>query len=194
MASGMLDALSLMLIISGGSSGTSTNSAAYAMSLTTVYALAAASIAKDVVIMWPASTGGGGGGGGGGAGGGGEREPITTPWDESEADKLRAKQDALRDIEIEERAAREGPSGPYSDIPDPARVEPYRRFSDSQRQKILEANRIRNGGVPTSDNSGQVIKGTPHVDHIDARSRGGTNSNSNAQVLTEQENLQKGNR
>ena len=71
----------------------------------------------------------------------------------------------------------------------------------------LDENRNRNGGVLKSDLSGKRLdnptrsrKGVKanmnqaEIDHIQPRSKGGTNSSSNAQVLSKEENLKKGNR
>lgn len=67
--------------------------------------------------------------------------------------------------------------------------------------KFNEANKSKNGGVVKSDLSGKELtkplKSTSgvkpgnnewQIDHIKPRSKGGTNSNSNAQVLSRQEN------
>lgn len=76
-----------------------------------------------------------------------------------------------------------------------------------QKKKILEANKNRNGGVLRSDGDGRIlnepsrnVKGKSadmnqaEVDHIQPRSKGGSNANSNLQVLSKEENLKKGNR
>lgn len=91
--------------------------------------------------------------------------------------------------------------GPYSDIPDPKNVGPGKPFTKAQKEAIIQENMRRNGGVVRSDGDGRVlvklsksVKGvTPdsnewQIDHINPRSRGGSNSNSNAQVLSRQEN------
>lgn len=91
--------------------------------------------------------------------------------------------------------------GPYSDIPDPKNVGPGKPFTKAQKEAIIQENMRRNGGVVCSDGDGRVlvkpsksVKGvTPdpnewQIDHINPRSRGGSNSNSNAQVLSRQEN------
>jgi 5-methylcytosine-specific restriction endonuclease McrA len=70
---------------------------------------------------------------------------------------------------------------------------------------FLQRNKAKNNGAIRSDQSEaravqaqQHTKGvTPppneaHIDHIVPRSKGGTNSYSNAQVLTRKENLKKG--
>lgn len=95
--------------------------------------------------------------------------------------------------------------GAYSGIPDHPSVGPEKPFTQAQKRKILAENRANNDGVIRSDQSGaqavqpqQHTRGvTPpgneaHVDHIKPRSKGGSNSSSNAQVLTREENLRKG--
>ncbi|HID69173.1 MAG TPA: HNH endonuclease [Desulfobacterales bacterium] len=84
-------------------------------------------------------------------------------------------------------------------------VGPSKPFTQAQKRNILTENKAKNNGVIRSDLSGaravqaqQHTKGvTPppndaHIDHIVPRSKGGTNSYSNAQVLTREENLKKG--
>jgi RHS repeat-associated protein len=100
---------------------------------------------------------------------------------------------------------KKGPEGPYDYIPDGPSVGPGKPFTQSQKAKIYEANRQRNGGVLRSDCSGcelapseRSMKGVPtppnaaQVDHNLARSRGGSNSFTNARVLSAQENQTKG--
>ncbi len=74
----------------------------------------------------------------------------------------------------------------------------------NQRAKFLEQNRNANGGVLRSDGDGRVlsepqksVKGQKAnmnqagVDHMTLKSKGGTNNNSNLQVLSKEENLKK---
>ena len=75
-----------------------------------------------------------------------------------------------------------------------------------RKKKILEQNRANNGGVLKSDGDGRIlnpakksIKGQPadlnqaEIDHVVPKSKGGTNENSNLQVLSKEENLKKSN-
>lgn len=95
--------------------------------------------------------------------------------------------------------------GSYSDLPEPANAGPGKDFTPAQKQRILDENARRNGGTVRSDQSGMQLdpatkaqKGVKsnmnqaEVDHIQAKSKGGSNSNSNAQVLSKKENLEKG--
>jgi RHS repeat-associated protein len=98
-----------------------------------------------------------------------------------------------------------GPEGgPYSNLEDHPSVGPGKDFTQAQKRNILNANRAQNGGNLQSDESGtpavapqQSKKGiTPpsneaHVDHIEPKSKGGSNSYKNAQVLTREENMKK---
>jgi 5-methylcytosine-specific restriction endonuclease McrA len=94
----------------------------------------------------------------------------------------------------------------YSKLKSPNKITTGGKFTQAQKQRILEANRKANGGVLKSDLSGQPLvnpvqskKGVPatmnqgEVDHIIPRSRGGNNSNGNAQVLSKKENIRKSN-
>lgn len=96
-------------------------------------------------------------------------------------------------------------SGRYGHLPDATRVGPGKTFTQAQKAQILDANRVRNGGMLRSDLSGMPLSvpqrhhagyrpplNEAHVDHINPRSAGGTNSPGNAQVLSRQENLLKG--
>ena len=89
-------------------------------------------------------------------------------------------------------------------------VKVYRKgaaFSRATKDQVKEANRQKNDGKLRSDQSGQEAqpgqqskKGvTPagneaNVDHVQPKSKGGDNSPDNAQILTRDENLKKGNR
>jgi RHS repeat-associated protein len=105
------------------------------------------------------------------------------------------------------------PDRPYSHLKDPSTVGPGKDFTPSQKRKIIEENRRMNGDVVKSDESGTVTtkpqksqKGvTPdpneyQIDHIDPKNPSdpsatpGTNSYSNARVLTRAENRAKSNK
>jgi hypothetical protein len=94
----------------------------------------------------------------------------------------------------------------YGHLKKPRKVEKGKNFTRAQKKRILEENKKRNGGELKSDMSGKKLdtptqskKGEPanmnqaEIDHIQAKSKGGTNSNSNAQVLSKEENLRKSN-
>ena len=87
----------------------------------------------------------------------------------------------------------------------PADIADGKKTTSAQRERILEQNKKQNGGQLTSDGDGRplnqpqkVQKGQKadmnqaEVDHIKARSKGGSNSNSNLRVISKEENLKKG--
>ncbi|MBO9154095.1 DUF6443 domain-containing protein [Chitinophaga sp. GCM10012297] len=96
--------------------------------------------------------------------------------------------------------------GKYSHLKEPRKVEPGKETTRAQRQRILEENRKQNGGKLKSDGDGRELnppgklkkgeKADPNsaeVDHVTPRSKGGSNSNANQQVLSKEENLKKSN-
>ena len=97
--------------------------------------------------------------------------------------------------------------GIYSNVFNPRNVGPGKNFTKKQKQEILQANMDANGGVLKSDGDGRILnppqkslKGQKadmnqaEVDHIEAKSKGGTNHTYNAQVLSKEENLRKSNK
>ncbi|MEO0531795.1 MAG: hypothetical protein AAF266_14645, partial [Planctomycetota bacterium] len=98
-------------------------------------------------------------------------------------------------------------AGPYAHLDDHPSVGPGKNFTASQKQKILDANEARNGGVLRSDQSGEVLqrakkhqKGVrppdneAQIDHDFPKSLDGTNRFGNARVLSRLENLKKSNK
>jgi hypothetical protein len=97
--------------------------------------------------------------------------------------------------------------GPYSNLKDPPSVGPGKDFTAAQKANIIAQNMQNNGGVVKSDQSGttltQPAKSQPgvtpdpnewQIDHIIPVDQGGTNSYSNAQVLSRAENRAKWNK
>ena len=114
--------------------------------------------------------------------------------------------DSVTDNKAVKNAA-ENIKGPYSYLEDSASVADGKSFTAAQKKKIIEENMKKNGGVIKSDLSGEVLvpatkstKGvTPNpsevnIDHIFPKSAGGSNSYSNAQVLSRAENIAKSNK
>ena len=98
-----------------------------------------------------------------------------------------------------------GRGGPYGHLDDHPSVNSGKKFTQSQKQKILAENEARNSGQLLDDVTGEPLvrpqqhkRGvTPpsneaHVDHVYPRSKGGPNSFSNAEVRSRASNLQKG--
>lgn len=96
---------------------------------------------------------------------------------------------------------------PYGNLSDNKSVGEGKKFTPAQKKAIIQENMNRNGGVVKSDQSGEVLvrpkksqKGiTPpsnewQIDHVQAKSKGGSNSYKNAQVLSRRENIKKSNK
>ena len=97
--------------------------------------------------------------------------------------------------------------GKYNGVKDPKNVGEGKKNTKRQKREILEENLKVNGGVLRSDISGKELdypsklqKGVKanmnqaEIDHVYPKSKGGTNSTSNAQVISKEENLRKSNK
>ena len=112
---------------------------------------------------------------------------------------------------ISERVDESGSeTGPYAYLEDEPTVGAGKDFTAAQKQKMLEENMKRNGGVVKSDNPNDYydvltkpkksMKGvTPEpnewqFDHIKPKDQGGTNSYSNCQIVSRKYNREKWNK
>jgi hypothetical protein len=119
--------------------------------------------------------------------------------------KEQAEQQAAQQEAQNQQSESSQGGGGYINVPDPKNAGPGKKFTRPQRKQILEANKEKNDGELRSDKSGQRLNpptrtsagqrrdpNEAQVDHIRARSRGGTNRSRNAQVLSGRENRKKG--
>lgn len=92
----------------------------------------------------------------------------------------------------------------YSSLPDHRSVGPGKPFTQTQKERTRAFNMEQNEGILRSDLDGRPLSvpeksrsGVPanmnqaEIDHVNARSKGGANSSSNAQLLSKKQNLQK---
>lgn len=105
----------------------------------------------------------------------------------------------LTATEVEANSADEE-SGPYSDLEDHPSVGAGKDFTPTQKRKIIESNKARNGGEVKSDDPSDPFpnlvkpnkstkgikppKNEWQIEHIVAKSKGGTNSYKNARVIS----------
>lgn len=133
------------------------------------------------------------------------QDAVKTGQELSDASKLEKEGEAVGAGAKTSGASASSASRPYSHIPDHPSAGPGKAFTASKKQAILEANEKAHGGVLQDDVTGEKLvrpqqheKGVrppdneAHVDHIEPKSKGGSNSTSNAQVLSRKNNLAKG--
>ncbi len=97
--------------------------------------------------------------------------------------------------------------GPYSHLKDHKSVGAGKKFTATQKKNIRAANMQKNKGSLLDDDTGELlvlpkkhVKGVAppsneaQVDHIFPKSKGGTNSYSNAKVISRKRNIKKGNK
>ncbi|WP_123863380.1 HNH endonuclease family protein [Chryseobacterium rhizosphaerae] len=95
----------------------------------------------------------------------------------------------------------------YSHLKEPKTIGDGLKTTSAQRKRILAENMRQNNGQLISDGDGRVLnmpkkigKGQKadmnqaEIDHIKARSKEGSNSNRNMQVLSKEENIKKSNK
>lgn len=125
---------------------------------------------------------------------------------EQELEKL----DVRNFFEDESETESGSETGPYAYLEDEPTVGAGKDFTAAQKQKMLEENMKRNGGVVKSDNPNDYydvltkpkksMKGvTPEpnewqFDHIKPKDQGGTNSYSNCQIVSRKYNREKWNK
>ena len=125
---------------------------------------------------------------------------------EQELEKL----DVRNFFEDESETESGSETGPYAYLEDEPTVGAGKDFTAAQKQKMLEENMKRNGGVVKSDNPNDYydvltkpkksLKGvTPEpnewqFDHIKPKDQGGTNSYSNCQIVSRKYNREKWNK